>query len=222
MNLIIFDIDGTLTQTNAIDSKIFTEVIEKELSIEDLDDNWPDYQYSTDNGILAEIFIKYQQRSPTTQELLRIENQFVAALEKEFNANASTCLPIAGAENIFDHIRSQDNWHVALATGGWQRSALLKLNCAHIIHHDVPKAFTEDGIERHVIIQAAIARAQSHYQVSQYDKHVYVSDRLWDKRAAESLGFAFIGVGEELVALADGNFPVVVDYSDPDYFINKL
>jgi len=48
MNLILFDIDGTLTQTNAVDSEVLTDVLQKELDIAYLNNNWTDYKYSTD------------------------------------------------------------------------------------------------------------------------------------------------------------------------------
>lgn len=56
MKLVIFDIDGTLTQTNRVDSGCFVEVVKEVLGVEDFETDWSQYQYVTDRGGLLRKF----------------------------------------------------------------------------------------------------------------------------------------------------------------------
>lgn len=69
MNLIVFDIDGTLTQTNNVDSLCFTKAIKDTLQITELNTDWASYQYSTDSGLLTEIYENFLQRPPSIEEI---------------------------------------------------------------------------------------------------------------------------------------------------------
>ncbi len=55
--LIIFDIDGTLTNTNHVDSLFFEKAILDVLPITSIDTEWKNYKYSTDTGIVTEIIL---------------------------------------------------------------------------------------------------------------------------------------------------------------------
>ena len=51
MKLVVFDIDGTLTQTNEVDSRCFEEALRIVLGIEEFDTCWENYQFVTDSGV---------------------------------------------------------------------------------------------------------------------------------------------------------------------------
>jgi len=56
MNLAIFDIDGTLTETNAVDEICFVQAFADAHSITRINTNWMEYRYVTDSGIMFQIF----------------------------------------------------------------------------------------------------------------------------------------------------------------------
>lgn len=197
MNLIIFDIDGTLTQTNAVDSKCFARVIEEILQIKDINTDWPSYQYSTDSGILIEIFKSFLQRTPSTKEITLIKNRYVDYLKQAWINDKSLYAPIPGADVIFQQIMNMTDWNIAIATGGWKPSALFKLESAAIPHAELPKAFAEDHIERTEIIKTVIKHAETIHRINRYERIVYVGDRTWDEHAATQLNIEFIGIGAD-------------------------
>ena len=55
MKVVIFDIDGTLTQTNAVDSECFIRSVREILGVEDFETDWSQYQFVTDSGVAQEI-----------------------------------------------------------------------------------------------------------------------------------------------------------------------
>jgi phosphoglycolate phosphatase-like HAD superfamily hydrolase len=149
--LIIFDIDGTLTNTNHIDSICFEKAILDSLSIISIDTNWHNYKYSTDLGIITEIIQARLNRSPTLMEIETIKNKFITYLEAAFAENSLLCVPIEGAQRIFENI-SALGWDVGIATGGWEKSAVLKLKTAQIPYQNMPIAHSDDHVEREKII----------------------------------------------------------------------
>ena len=79
-NLIIFDVDGTLTDTVCVDSDILLDAFVGYLGIEKLNDNWDEYKYSTDSGFVLEIFEKHIGRGPDANEIRKIKEDFFSSL----------------------------------------------------------------------------------------------------------------------------------------------
>jgi len=211
--LIVFDIDGTLTNTNHVDSVFFEKAILDILPISSIDTEWQNYKYSTDTGILTEIIQSKLACTPTPNEVESIKSRFISYLENAFIENNSHCVPLNGAEIIFEKI-TQLSWDIGIATGAWEKSALLKLKYANIPYQNIPIAHSDDHIERENIISIAINRAQAIYKKHSYSKIIYVGDRLWDKAAANNLKIDFIGVGDALKKVNIKDFFHISDYTN--------
>jgi beta-phosphoglucomutase-like phosphatase (HAD superfamily) len=67
MNLVMFDVDGTLTATNTVDTHCFVQAFKEVLNIDLIDTDWSNYKQSTDSGIVAEI-IERHTGSPASDE----------------------------------------------------------------------------------------------------------------------------------------------------------
>lgn len=222
MNLIIFDIDGTLTQTNDVDSKCFTRAIKETLGIKDLNTEWSDYQHSTDSGLLNEIYAFFLQKTPSDDDINKIRDAFVEHLKQEWITDKNLYAPVLGAENIFQEISTLTNWHIAIATGGWKKSALFKLESAAIPHEELPKAFADDNVDRTEIIKTAIKNSEFLHGINQYKHIVYVGDKHWDEQAATSLNIGFVGVGNEFTKRHLSKHLFVKDYQDNSMLFNYL
>jgi hypothetical protein len=64
MNLSIFDIDGTLTESVAVDEVCFVQAFRDMLGIERINTNWLDYHFQTDSGLALEICRNHLGRDP--------------------------------------------------------------------------------------------------------------------------------------------------------------
>jgi len=210
-NLIIFDIDGTLINTFKLEDELYIDAVYRSLKKEfTINTNWDLYQYSTDAGVFSEIVNHHFARGPSAQEQHLMEALFVESINQAFIKTPTLWGSLPGAEFIFQTLKSI-GWDVAIATGGWHKSALLKLNKANLYHNNVPLASSNDAFHRKDIIQIAIARAQTFYKKSAYSKIFYVGDKAWDKRAADDLNIDFIGIGDNWASL-DNPFLHIQDY----------
>lgn len=64
MKLVMFDIDGTLTQTFAIDAECYVRALTEVSGFEAISTDWASYQHTTNSGILSEIYEMRLGRPP--------------------------------------------------------------------------------------------------------------------------------------------------------------
>lgn len=125
MRLVVFDIDGTLTETMAVDTECFLRAFEEVFGFVKIDPDWSRYRHATDPGILNELIQVRRGRSPSAGEVAQFRNHFLALLEAA--AAAARFRPIPGAGDMLRRLSSDPGFQVALATGAWSASARLKL-----------------------------------------------------------------------------------------------
>ncbi len=188
-HLVIFDIDGTLVDSNKADADAFCQALQEVFSIQHVDADWYTYKHSTDAGIFEEIIEKHYQRKPTVYDIDQMKQMFVDRLQKQ------TFESIPGAKQIDNILQSSKAHYVAIATGGWQMSAAYKLQAVDVLT-SVPLASSDDHYDRKCILEVATERAKNEYQIEHFNTITYVGDKAWDFRAANELGYEFIGIGD--------------------------
>jgi phosphoglycolate phosphatase-like HAD superfamily hydrolase len=217
MHLVVFDIDGTLTETKGIDEACFVRAVEDTLSIR-VKTDWTVYRDVTDSGILAELVESSVGRLPTRVERERVEAQFCELLEVAFAANPRACLSVGGGPALLTQLGALDQLALAVATGGWERSARLKLSRAGYEAEDLVLASASDASSRHEIMVLAKERACARCGAGEFDSITYIGDAPWDYEAATALGWGFIGIGRGRsadVLKRLGATTILADFRDP-------
>jgi len=214
LKLALFDIDGTLTRTNGVDSRAFNAAFVEVLGIDDLDGTWTSYGHRTDSGIADGICRRHLGRPGTDREMVAVKSRFVELLLEEVDRDAAQFEPVTGARSFLESLTAS-GWGVALATGGWEASARLKLETAGF-ELGLPLAHADDAMPRHDIVALAIQRAKQEHGVEAFDKVVSLGDGTWDLEVARDLDLAFVGVTAESDARkleAAGASHTLIDYS---------
>ena len=182
MPLALFDIDGTLTASNAIDSICFADAFRDVFGI-DIDTDWNAYEHTTDRGIASEA-LRRANRDASESALMLHRTRFIELLDQRMTSLEE----IPGARAFLAELLAY-RWRVALCTGAWRASARLKLQRAGF-GVDVPLASCDDDMSREAILRRGIALAGG-----MDDIVVSFGDAPWDVRAAAKLGLRFIGIG---------------------------
>ena len=197
--LAVFDIDGTLTDTNAIDRACFVEAMSRLCGIDAVDDDWSSYPHTTDRAIAAEVLRRAWKRPPAEAEIQEFHDGFIALLDQRM----TTACEIPGAIAFLERLR-REAWNIVLCTGAWRASARMKLARAGF-PDGLLIASCDEAEAREDIVKNGIAMmpASSHI--------VVFGDAIWDVRAARNLGLRFIGVGQRSQAET-----WIRDYSDAD------
>ena len=193
--LIMFDVDGTLTQSTIADGACYAQAMSEHLDIT-IDTDWSTYRHSTDSGIAQELFARAGRRLPTARDLEPIRHRLIELLKVALHAEPLACAPTLGAGTLIEHLRATPGVTIAIATGAWEDSARLKLRHAALPVADLAFASGDDAVSREEILAVSLGRAKAHGGVTGFDAVTYVGDQPWDVVAAKTLGFAFVGVGE--------------------------
>ncbi len=223
MRIAVFDIDGTLTDTNMVDQRCFMAALQDKFQIGAVDLDAIAYPDVTDSAILKVVVEQAFGREPTDAERQGFITCFVARLRAAYEATPGEFAPVPGAPHFVGALRRL-GWQLAVATGGWKASAKLKLGWAGVGLDGVPLAAADDNTARTAIVQHALQRAGIH-SVEPEDRIVFVGDGLWDVEAAAQLGISFLGVGTGLHAAklrARGTSIVIPDFRDYDQALGAL
>ncbi len=205
MNIALFDIDGTLTASNAIDSECRAEAFRDVFGF-DLNTNWNAYDHVTDRGIAIQA-LRERGRLATEHDLSLDRARCVQLLTERMTKLDE----IPGAGAFLAALLARD-WRIALCTGAWGDSARLKMSRAGL-PLDLPLASCDDDISRKAILQRGIALVGG----GPHDIVVSFGDAPWDVRAAKSLRLPFIGIASGMRAeelRRSGAAEVFEDYRD--------
>lgn len=190
--LAVFDLDGTLTTSNAVDADCFVEAVSEELGFL-IDSDWSIYEHCTDAGIAAEALARRFGRPATSPEMDRLRATFRRLLETRLAQQPELCTEVPGAAHLLSNLHKQ-GWHACIATGAWSMSAELKRNAAGL-PRDIAIFSSDIHPFRETIVATAIEAMRRANAVTHYERIVSVGDGVWDVATALRLGVAFLGVG---------------------------
>ncbi|QTD38046.1 HAD hydrolase-like protein [Polaribacter batillariae] len=193
MVAIIFDIDGTLTDTTKVDDKCFIEAFNNIFGINISNQNWSELTNVTDWGITEEIILNNKNRIPTDVEYEKMISEFFSLLQSEFNADKKQFCEIKGAYNFIKFLLKKSNIKIGIATGGWAKSANLKLKSIGIDSSEFVFFNSNHFKTREDILLNTIRKLNQNTE-NNIDRIIYFGDGTWDFLTCEKLGIEFIGI----------------------------
>lgn len=202
MKLLMFDIDGTLVDSTGIDSTCYIETANEVLDLT-IDDNWSNYKFVTDQGILDELIVRAGFDKNIDAITDRFKQTFFDKISKAICKRS--IIEIKGAKKFFGSLSNLSDVHIALATGGWRQSAIMKLQSAGF---DVGSLVISSSDDHHSRVEI-MKKAELTSGYFESNKCFYFGDGEWDEEAALELNYNFVGVGTRKSA-----YPTIADYSD--------
>ncbi|MEM7052145.1 MAG: HAD family hydrolase [Acidobacteriota bacterium] len=212
--LAVFDLDGTLTDTNEVDGSCFAAAFQQ-LFGQPLDEDWGRYPHTTDAAILDTALARLPAGADDGEGVERHRDRFVELLAA---APAECFRAIRGARDFLLRLR-REGWALAIATGGWGRSARLKLERAGLADLELPLASADDGVARREIVEAARRRC-GHPPAT-----VLFGDGPWDVSTAGELELPVIAIASGQRArrlLAAGATAAFADYRRPEEMLRAM
>jgi phosphoglycolate phosphatase-like HAD superfamily hydrolase len=222
--LIMFDLDGTLVHTSSEDA-LFVEAMKTWLNIDTVNSDWNSYEHVTDAGIATELYLRHRQRLPQPNELDTACDLFFQQWIKKLIQDRSACIPVDGASQLLRKVLGEINLSMAIATGGWEKTACLKLTHAQLPFQGIAMASSNDVLAREDIMQRAYERAAAKAGVLGFDGVVYIGDGPWDLAAAQNLGYGFVGISaadRREMLLSKGADQVISDFCNIEHVIQLI
>jgi phosphoglycolate phosphatase-like HAD superfamily hydrolase len=218
----VFDIDGTLTDTNAVDDECFLRAAGEVLGVDLGGADWSGAPHVTDAALLEWLCEGHCGRPLRGDEVEAARRVFLGLLERELVRSPHRFLPIPGATDVFARLRSA-GWEVAVATGGWETSARLKLQAIGVDPHLLTMASSSDARTRTEILSLALERFGDPRRV--LTRVVSLGDGVWDVGAALALELPFVGIASGARAeklRAAGADTILEDLRDTGRLVHAL
>lgn len=194
MNLALFDVDGTLLDSSGVHTAGMIHLLEKHFGIRIDRIDWGSFEHVTDTFVVSELFRRHLGREPETEEIHAYRESYVGLLDALRKERPGVFREIPGARAALRALSAQEDWAVALATGGSRKAALSKLRWAGFEVDHLPGGFAEDGLSRQEILTAAIASASTHHRIETFERIVSVGDGLWDLTTARQMNLEFVAI----------------------------
>ena len=191
MHLVMFDIDGTLVDSAGFDAELYVEAVRSVLDVE-IHSDWNAYEHVSDSGILEQVLRDSRLDGEPRELAARVQERFVSLVRDYLGRAPGTVREIAGAKRLIDRLLELPNVRVAIATGGWEPTAKLKLAHVGIGTERLGFASSSDARARTDIMQLAAQRA---LHGATHARATYFGDGAWDRRASEELGYDFVAIG---------------------------
>jgi len=201
MYLVMFDLDGTLVNSSSFQDDLFSKAIQ-EIIKQPIDTDWTKFKHVTDSGILDEVIDRNGLEADRQNIHHEVKSIFMNNVKLHISRNPVT--EVTGASAFFGLLRQRNDIVCAIATGGWEETAKLKLESAGIDFSGASFASAADDISRTGIMRLAEKKCS----VNKFTSKTYFGDAIWDQKASQELGYNFVLVGNKI-----NHSPQVMDYT---------
>ena len=217
--LVLFDLDGTLLKTDGIDWRLYIQAFADAYGLEVRVAECRACRRITDRGVAEELLERRLNRPIVAEDLRPLHTRFLTLLHAALPA-PSDALQVPGTAAILDRLRG-DGQAVAIATGGWDASARLKLARAGIDFDGIALTACDESPDRESIMTRAVVGAGG---IARHGRVVYVGDGPWDVTATRALALPFVGIdysGTRTLARL-GVQTILRDFTDAVAFLRAL
>lgn len=223
MDLYIFDIDGTITNTVDIDDFCFQKTFEELYKINIDEINWDLLKQEasgTDSGLFSSIYRQIFNNDISVNELRKTKIHFLKMLDNYLKKMEESKIEIPGATHLLNELLER-KYAVSIATGCWYESAIFKLQLIDFDMNKVPLSHSDISNERSEILLNAIEKSKVLYKKTSFNQITYIGDGFWDYLSCKKIGIDFIGLDynnkKNLIDVND--YPVFNNYNEIENFI---
>ena len=194
MHLIILDIDGTLTDTNAVDFECWSAAFHDTFKVDISDIDWGTYTDFTDLGLLQDVHREYTGKEVSDIGVVLFRKCFVRKIQHAIGHSPKRFQAIAGVNAFMKTLMADRRYAVCMATGGFGLTARLKLAAAGIMSEGIALASSDRFRTRAEIVMDGIRQARFGYRIKGFDRLTAFGDGIWDFTTAQQLGIDLIGI----------------------------
>jgi len=214
MKLLLFDIDGTLLQTNGAGTRAANRAFEKIYGIKNAM-NQIDAAGKTDPIILKEIFMNELNRDLFHEEAKELYKLYIPFLEEETGKSETTVMP--GIPELLENLSPRKDMVLGVATGNIEEGAWIKLRSAGLDNHFKLGGFGSDSHSREHLILKALDRAKNHTaHPVEFEKIFVIGDTPYDINHGRAAGAITVGVATGSYSRAQ------LEEHNPDHIFDDL
>ena len=112
--LVVFDLDGTLVDSDEFDGALYAKAVRNVLSV-DVDEDWSAYRHVTDSGILDEILDRHAVGLDRAGVHVAVRERFTALVEDHLAERKGRLPEVPGAAVFVKRLLARPEVVVAVA-----------------------------------------------------------------------------------------------------------
>lgn len=215
MNLLLFDVDGTVTDCAADDDRLFREALLESLPPDarvHVLGGWNEFAEVTQSAIARDVITRACDRPARDGEIMIVRRRLTEKWQEALAAGTVTVRLKPGARELFAAAGQRPKFFAALTSGTWEPVTLLKLSAAGWPLENLVIATGDDSESQAGILRTAQILAASRRGIPGFSATVVVGAHPWDARGARTVRAGFVAVGEtsEVAALRSAGAAAVV------------
>ncbi len=221
VNLILFDVDGTLLDTSADDDRLYREALLESLPGDARPITigpWREFAEVTHPAVARDVITRACNRPARDGEVIMVRQRFIKKWEAALKSGQVTVRPKPGARELLATAGRRPQTVIAITSGSWEPTVVLKLTAAGLPLENIVVTTADDSESRVGILRAAGIFAAAHRGVPGFSAVVLVGDGLWDARAAREARAGFVGIADKPEAagrLRGAGAAVVLPHFEP-------
>jgi len=192
--LLLFDIDGTLIDSNGAGGAAILDAAEDHFGIKR--DQLPPLHLAgaTDPAIAMDVF-GHMNHEHTPAEISAFLDRYLSHLQRRLQAQDFYGYTLPGVTQLLETLRGESAAHLGLLTGNVKRGAVIKLSRHGLYEHFIEGGFGSDHHDRNQLGPVALSRMQqatgTTYDISDV---IVIGDTPKDIRCAEAFGAKCLAV----------------------------
>jgi phosphoglycolate phosphatase-like HAD superfamily hydrolase len=223
MNVVFFDIDGTLLLSGQAGKTAMLMGLQRRFNLDNVVDGVP-MSGRTDRAIFVDLLRAH--RLPASDETIAaLKSAYLECLPECLAGRTGRVLP--GIRELVERLTERPDVSIGLLTGNTRRGAQLKLSHYQLAAYFRYGGFGDDHLDRESVARDAATAADDHHGWSiPRDRIWVIGDTPLDVGCARA-------IGARAVAVATGNTPrheleklgpdlAVDDFADPTPFLSLL
>jgi phosphoglycolate phosphatase-like HAD superfamily hydrolase len=225
MNLLLFDIDGTLLLSGGAGTRAMDRGFHYLYGIQEAA-RGHDFSGMTDPVILKDLFFHFHREACTPEEMNTMIEAYLRFLEHELEASSGFHI-LPGVVELLDQLSLREDVRLGLATGNLEKGARMKLERAGLLSYFCFGAYGSDTEERPRIVSLAIERGKR-LPGSSKGNHVafVIGDTPLDIQAGKGAGALTVAVATGTKSLEElrrhGPTHLFPDFRQPEDFLRIL
>jgi len=222
MNLIIFDVDGTLVHSDRRDSQSFAATYQALYDRPFPSIDWTKYAHVTDTTIFGTVIQEHFKRAVDAAEVEVFQKEYIARLVAERQRDSTAFQEVTFARRTVERLL-REGFQVGIATGGWLEPAKVKLQHVGIDPERLFLSAADGKTTREAIIEEVLEQVDA--QQLQPQRIVYVGDAIWDVRTTRNMDMNFIGIrhrGDMDILRRAGASHVLQNYTSYEQFLDAF
>jgi phosphoglycolate phosphatase len=225
VELILFDLDGTLVSTGGAGLRALDRAFLSLQRLARASEGVP-FAGRVDPVIIKDIFQKKLRRVPSEKETRDVVDHYLTALGLELDS-ADNYRVLDGVEPLLAALAARPDVVLALGTGNLEAGARLKLERSGLNPYFAVGGFGSDAEDRAEVLRTGVRRAEEKTGLRFAPRDVFVvGDTPHDVAAGRALGAVAVAVAsghatrEELLASGPDHF--FLSLADKDAFLGLL